>query len=100
MKEILQAIILQGLSHTDFFAKAVFHGGSCLRIVYHLPRFSEDLDFMQRLSCSGNQLTSLEPLGSDAQGSGLNLTGLEDLSGLVTVITTLCITTVSSLTYP
>jgi len=46
LKEILQAIILQGLSHTDFFAKAVFHGGSCLRIVYHLPRFSEDLDFM------------------------------------------------------
>ncbi len=46
LKEILQEIILQGLSHTDFFAKAVFHGGSCLRIVYHLPRFSEDLDFM------------------------------------------------------
>jgi len=32
-------------------------------------------------------------LGSDAQGSGLNLTGLEDLSGLMTVTTTLCITT-------
>jgi hypothetical protein len=31
--------------------------------------------------------------GSDAQGSGLNLTGLEDLSGLMTVTTTLCITT-------
>jgi predicted nucleotidyltransferase component of viral defense system len=46
LKEILQAIILQGLSHTDFFAKAVFHGGSCLRIVYDLSRFSEDLDFM------------------------------------------------------
>ncbi len=46
LKEILQEIILQGLSHTDFFAKAVFHGGSCLRIVYDLPRFSEDLDFV------------------------------------------------------
>jgi hypothetical protein len=46
LKEILQAMILQGLSHTDFFAQAVFHGGSCLRIVYDLPRFSEDLDFV------------------------------------------------------
>ncbi len=27
-------------------------------------------------------------IGSDAQGSGLNLTGLADLSGLRTVITT------------
>jgi hypothetical protein len=31
----------------------------------------------------------VENLGSDAQDSGLNLTGLEDLSGLVT---TLCMT--------
>jgi len=30
--------------------------------------------------------------GSEASGSGLNLTGLEDLSGLVTTTTTLCLT--------
>jgi hypothetical protein len=40
-----------------------------------------------------NHLRPEEEFGSDAQGSGLNLTGLRDLSGLVTVTTTLCITT-------
>ncbi|NTV02040.1 MAG: nucleotidyl transferase AbiEii/AbiGii toxin family protein [Chlorobiaceae bacterium] len=28
-----------------FFDKAAFYGGTCLRIFYGLPRFSEDLDF-------------------------------------------------------
>ena len=46
LKEILQEIILNALSEANFFQEAIFHGGSCLRIVYNLPRFSEDLDFM------------------------------------------------------
>lgn len=46
LKEILQEIILNALSEANFFQEAVFHGGSCLRIVYNLPRFSEDLDFI------------------------------------------------------
>ncbi len=43
--EIVQEIILLGLSKSDFFQKAVFYGGSSLRIVHQLNRFSEDLDF-------------------------------------------------------
>jgi len=46
LKEILQEIILNGLYEAHFFDKAIFHGGTCLRIVYNLQRFSEDLDFM------------------------------------------------------
>jgi predicted nucleotidyltransferase component of viral defense system len=46
LKEILQEIILNGLSNANFFDEAIFHGGSCLRIIHHLPRFSEDLDFL------------------------------------------------------
>lgn len=46
LKEILQEIALYGLASADFFDKAIFHGGSALRIVYNLPRFSEDLDFL------------------------------------------------------
>jgi len=46
LKEILQEIILYGLSTTDFFKKAMFQGGTALRILYGLPRFSEDLDFL------------------------------------------------------
>ena len=46
LKEILQEIILNGLSEAHFFDDAIFHGGTCLRIIYNLPRFSEDLDFL------------------------------------------------------
>ena len=45
IKEIVQEIVLAGLSHGGFFDKAVFYGGTCLRIFHHLDRFSEDLDF-------------------------------------------------------
>jgi len=45
LKEILQDIILYGLSTSDFFRIAAFHGGTSLRILHNLPRFSEDLDF-------------------------------------------------------
>ena len=46
LKEILQEIALYALSSTDFFTKALFQGGTALRILYQLPRFSEDLDFI------------------------------------------------------
>lgn len=43
--ELIQLIALVGLSRTDFFSKAVFYGGTALRIVHGIDRFSEDLDF-------------------------------------------------------
>jgi predicted nucleotidyltransferase component of viral defense system len=46
LKEILQEIALYGLANANFFDKAIFQGGSALRILYALPRFSEDLDFI------------------------------------------------------
>ena len=45
LREIAHEIALCGLTRTDFFKRAAFIGGSCLRIFYSLPRFSEDLDF-------------------------------------------------------
>ncbi|TXE07825.1 nucleotidyl transferase AbiEii/AbiGii toxin family protein [Gelidibacter salicanalis] len=45
LREIMQEITLAGLSRTDFFEKAVFYGGTALRIFYGLDRYSEDLDF-------------------------------------------------------
>ena len=45
IKEILQEIVLSGLSRGGFFNEAAFYGGSALRIFYKLNRFSEDLDF-------------------------------------------------------
>jgi len=49
LKEILQEIALYGLANANFFDKAIFQGGSALRILYGLPRFSEDLDFILKV---------------------------------------------------
>ena len=45
MKEIIQEIVLEGLSRGGFFDETAFYGGTALRIFYKLDRFSEDLDF-------------------------------------------------------
>jgi predicted nucleotidyltransferase component of viral defense system len=45
-KEISQEIVLSALSRAGFFKIASFQGGTCLRIIYGLNRFSEDLDFI------------------------------------------------------
>ena len=45
LREILQEIVLLGLSRAGFFEHALFYGGTALRILYGLDRFSEDLDF-------------------------------------------------------
>lgn len=45
IKEIVQEIVLCGLSRSGFFNKVAFYGGTALRIFYGLDRFSEDLDF-------------------------------------------------------
>ena len=45
MREILQEIALCGLWRGKFFERAVFYGGTALRVLYGLDRFSEDMDF-------------------------------------------------------
>lgn len=43
--EIMQELALLGLWRAKFFEHAAFYGGTSLRILYGLNRFSEDLDF-------------------------------------------------------
>lgn len=45
LREIIQEIALVGLWRAKFFEEAAFYGGTALRILYGLDRFSEDLDF-------------------------------------------------------
>lgn len=45
LREIMQEIALVGLWRAKFFEHAAFYGGTALRILYGLDRFSEDLDF-------------------------------------------------------
>jgi predicted nucleotidyltransferase component of viral defense system len=45
LREIFQEIALCGLWRGKFFEKAAFYGGTALRVLYGLPRFSEGMDF-------------------------------------------------------
>ena len=45
LREILQEVALLGLWRSKFFEKAAFYGGTALRVIYGLDRFSEDMDF-------------------------------------------------------
>ncbi|MCH7613995.1 MAG: nucleotidyl transferase AbiEii/AbiGii toxin family protein [Candidatus Marinimicrobia bacterium] len=45
LREILQEIALLGLWRSKFFEHVAFYGGSALRILHRLDRYSEDLDF-------------------------------------------------------
>jgi len=43
--EVTQQVVLSGLYRGGFFEKAAFYGGTCLRIIHNLKRYSEDMDF-------------------------------------------------------
>ncbi len=45
VREIMQSLALLGLWRSKFFEHAAFYGGTSLRVLYGLDRFSEDLDF-------------------------------------------------------
>ncbi len=45
LREYLQHAVLRALFERDVLAGLVFHGGTALRILHDLPRYSEDLDF-------------------------------------------------------
>lgn len=74
VKEIMQEIVLCGLSRANFFDKAVFYGGTALRIFYGLDRFSEDLDFSLKAVGEEFDLESFFPtLEKEIQSMGLKL---------------------------
>ncbi len=45
LREAIQLVALLGLWRGRFFEHAAFYGGTALRIVHGVPRFSEDIDF-------------------------------------------------------
>lgn len=73
VKEIMQEIVLCGLSRAGFFQKAAFYGGTALRIFYGLDRFSEDLDFSLATPDPAFELASYFPtLKKEVASYGLN----------------------------
>ncbi|MEI6787498.1 MAG: nucleotidyl transferase AbiEii/AbiGii toxin family protein [bacterium] len=45
LREYLQAFVLRSLHESEAFKPLAFVGGTALRFLHNLPRFSEDLDF-------------------------------------------------------
>ncbi len=75
VKEIMQEIVLCGLSRAGFFKKAAFYGGTALRIFYGLDRFSEDLDFSLMTTDPGFRLSDYFPvLEKEVASFGLHVT--------------------------
>lgn len=74
IKEIIQEIVLCGLSRARFFDKVAFYGGTALRIFYGLDRFSEDLDFSLKESDPNFELSSyFSILEKEIMAFGLNM---------------------------
>lgn len=83
IKEIMQEIVLCGLSRAGFFKEAAFYGGTALRIFYGLNRFSEDLDFSLMSVDMDFDLTAYFPiLEKEIKSFGLNVTIMEKEKGI------------------
>lgn len=83
IKEIMQEIVLCGLSRAGFFKEAAFYGGTALRIFYGLNRFSEDLDFSLMSVDMDFDLAAYFPiLEKEIKSFGLNVTIMEKEKGI------------------
>ncbi|MDO4553893.1 MAG: nucleotidyl transferase AbiEii/AbiGii toxin family protein, partial [Lachnospiraceae bacterium] len=74
LKEVMQEIVLCGLSRSGFFQHAAFYGGTALRIFYGLDRFSEDLDFSLMKTETDFDIEKFFPvLEKEVRSYGLNV---------------------------
>lgn len=74
LREIIQEITLLGLWRGKFFEHAAFYGGTALRILYQLDRFSEDLDFTALSKTNGNVLDRyLHAVRSELEACGFDV---------------------------
>ena len=67
-REYLQARILLALQDHGAFADWAFVGGTALRFLYRLPRYSEDLDFSLITAGRDARFESLMRLGAQRSG--------------------------------
>lgn len=83
IKEIVQEIVLCGLSRGRFFKEAAFYGGTALRIFYGLDRFSEDLDFSLITQNPDFDLTKyFQYIENETKSLGLNFNVTEKIKSV------------------
>jgi len=75
LREYLQALILQSLQRSGAMISLAFHGGTSLRFLYSLPRYSEDLDFaLERGSASYSFRSLLQAIQKELKMQGYSIT--------------------------
>jgi predicted nucleotidyltransferase component of viral defense system len=68
----MQHYVLAGLARSGLFADAMFQGGTCLRILHGMERFSEDLDFLLKKPDPGFRWEPhLERVAADCAAEGI-----------------------------
>ncbi len=73
-REYLQARILGALQRTGAMIPLAFHGGTLLRFLYSIPRYSEDLDFaLERDKARYDFRAYLKAIRSELTAEGYNL---------------------------
>lgn len=83
IKEIVQEIVLCGLSRGGFFKEAAFYGGTALRIFYGIDRFSEDLDFSLVTQNPNFDLTKYFPyIENETKSLGLDFSVQEKIKSI------------------
>jgi hypothetical protein len=74
-REYLQVLTLQSLQRTGAMTVLAFHGGTALRFLYSLPRYSEDLDFaLERPSSAYDFRSYLRSIQNDLESQGYKTT--------------------------
>ena len=70
-REYLQVRVLESLQRAGAMVPLAFHGGTALRFLYSLPRFSEDLDFaLERPTLTYDFLSYLQAVELDLRAEG------------------------------
>lgn len=78
MREYLQAYILRVMHDEGVFRSTAFLGGTALRFLYDLPRFSEDLDFSLEGKPKAGFSSVLKKIMFELKASGYEVSAVYD----------------------
>ena len=85
LREYLQVFVLRSLSEREAFRNLSFVGGTALRFLFSLPRFSEDMDFSLEQPSGYDLKAWMEKLGRDLDLAGFSARVTPQLAGAVHV---------------
>ncbi len=74
LREYVQAMVLRSLHESEAFVNLCFVGGTALRFIHNLPRFSEDLDFSVEHLAGYKPELWMKKVKSDLQFAGFDVT--------------------------